>query len=446
MVKVTMEDMEQYKPLILRWSGSPYPPNSKYALNPGWRLPEQLDHFFTRIDEKTSIIKDATLIKMNELDLDLSFLRTNMELQDIRALQGYAADSGRIAGSQIQDITAFEESTPKFTKKEMHVTRGVAYTEVAKTFLDENLEKSNFMYKAGALYMNELGRAVEKVGLFAKADPTRPNGRNMMDSFDGIFQQLKTVDANYTTGTDEPKGFGSPISTKGSVVKQIMDKIEEFIAQNGNDDAAKFYVSKVIKNKILREITTRETDWADSVLRNGSEMSIFGVPIVVVDSFNPLSDPRKRNYWNHVALLCDPAQLVWGVYKDIESETSKQHRYLNYLTTWEVSFDTAMIWEQDVLAFDVIDSATGSFVITVTNKSGTAISGATVEIYDPTSQTPETAIDSDTTNASGVVQFDGLSQGKYNIKVTADDYKDKLESDVILNEELETEVIKLTAA
>ena len=448
MVEITKEKLKNGTPMILRWSGSPYPNDSVYATNAGWRLPETMDTFFTRIDEKTSIIKDARLIRMNELDLDLQYLRTNMELQDLRRIQGYADDADYIPRSQIQDITAFDESTPKFLKNSLHVTRGVAYTEVAETFIDENLEKSNFLSKSGSLYMQQLGLDIEKVGLMARANPTRPNRRSMMDSMDGIFQQLKDVDARYETGTDNPKGFGSAFSLgNGSVIKQVMDKIDEFMAQNGNLNGAKFYVSKVLNNRILREVTTRETDWADHVLRDGYNMSILGVPIVVVDCLNPLSDPRKRNYWNHLALLAEPTSMIWGVYKDIESKTSYQHRYLNYLTTWQVAFDTGILWEQDLLAFDVLDEATGKFVITVEDSAKTPIEGATVEIYDKESNNPdEPVLPAGTTNGSGVVEFEGLKYGKYLIKVTADEYKDNEIADVILNEEIETETIKMKKA
>ena len=444
MVEITVNELHKGVPMILRWSGTPYPNDSVYASNPGWRLPESMDVFFTRIDEKTSIIKDARLIKMNELDFELQYLRTEMELQDVRRIQGYPDDADYIPRSQIQDITAFEESKPSFRKNALHAQRGVAYTEVAETFIDENLEKTNFLEKSGTLYMNQLGLDMEKVGLMAKADPTRPNGRSLMDSMDGIFQQLKDVDAGYQTGTDNPKGFGSAFSAgNGSVIKQVMDKIEEYIAQNGNLDGAKFYISHVLYNKILREVTTRETDWADNVLRNGYEMSILGVPMVKVDCLNPLSDPRKRNYWGHLALLAQPQSMLWGVYEDITSKTSYQHRYLNYLTTWQVAFDTGILWEQDLLAFEVRDGATGKFIITVEDSTKAPIEDATVEIYDKTSNTPDTPLFTDTTSSTGVVEFDGLAYGKYFIKITHDEYKDLELPDVILNEEIEVETAKM---
>ena len=451
-MEITVQDLHRGMPLLLRWGGkSPYPEIagelSEYALNPGWKVPEQMDHFFTRIDETTSIMKDARIIPMNTLDLDIDYLRTDFELNDIRALQGYAPDAQRVPGEQIQDIYEFEESNPYFHRHSLHAVRTVAFTEVPKTFLDENLESENFLFTVAPLYMNQLGMEIEKQGLFGIKNPARPNGRSSMDSLDGIFQQLRVIDGEYETGTDNPQGFGSAFSpANGSIIKQFMDKISEYINQNGNTKGAKFYVSKVLYYQLLQEVTTRETEWGDHVIRNGENMTIFDIPIVNVDCLNPRSNPRKRNYWNHVALLGQPQSMTWGIYKGIESETSKQHNKLNYLTSWEASFDTLILWEQDVLGFDVVDGAVGGFSIKVIDSTKEGVAGATVEIYDPTSDNPDEAIQTDTTEANGVVTFDGLAYGKYTIKVTANTYKDETVDGVILNEAEEVEVIKLRKA
>lgn len=453
-MEITKQDLHRGVPMILRWGGkSPYPqdPESEYALNPGWRVPEQMDYFFTRLDEKTQLLQDVTLIPMRELDLDIDYLKTSVELDDVRRLKDYPADSSFVPGEQVQDIYAFDESVPQFSRDSMHVVRTVAFTEVPETFIDENLEKSTFLQTTGTMYMQQLGVAIEKDIEYGIKNPLRPNGRRAIDSLDGIFQQLRYVDQNYETGTDQPKGFGSNFSIgNGSIVKQFMEKIDEYIAQNGRDDYCKFYVSKVLYNKVLQEITTRETAYGDLVLQKGGNLSILDVPLVKLDTLNPLSDPVARNNWNHLAMLCDPASIAVGVYNgddpehSIKSYTSYQHNRLNYLTSWQVAFDTLLIWPQDVLAFDVIDGATGTFAIGVENSAKEGIEGATVEVYDLEADDPETPIATGTTASNGTVEIEGLAYGKYQIKVTADGYKDKTIDNVILNEAQEIEVIKLT--
>ena len=116
------------------------------------------------------------------------------------------------------------------------------------------------------------------------------------------------------------------------------------------------------------------------------------------------------------------------------------------MTSWEASFDTLVLWEQDVLGFDVVDGAVGGFSIKVIDSTKEGVAGATVGIYDPTSDNPDTAIQEKTTGDNGVATFNGLAYGKYTIKVAADTYKDETVDGVILNEAEEVEVIKLRKA
>ena len=456
MVEITVNDLKKGMPMVIRWGGlTPYPqdPESEYAINPGWRLPDKYDYFFTRLDEDTSIIKDTTIVPMAELDKDISYLKTDIDIDDIRALKDYPADANRVPGEQIQDIYEFTEAVPKFEKTALHVKRGVAFTEVAETFIDENLEKEHFLQTTGDLYMRQLGLALEKKVMYSRYAPSRPNGRNIFDSLNGVFQQLKYVGENYEVGTDQPKGFGSAFSIgNGSIVKQFMEKIEEYEYQNGKDDYNVFYVSKVLYNKVLQEITTRETDYGDQVLRKGGEITIFDTPLRKVDFLNPYLDPQKRNYWDHLALLTDASSIAVGIYNGddpsnvIKSRTTYEHKTLNYLTSWQLAFDTLLLWQEDVLAFDVITGETGSFVINVVDSSKTGIENATVEIYDPEADNPDEPVGTGTTNASGNVQIDGLAYGRYRIKVTADEFKDKVLEDVILNEALEVGNVKMVRA
>ena len=451
-MEITIDDIKSKGlPLLLRWGGkTPYPDESKYALNPGWKLPEQLDSFFTRIDEQTSILKDLRLIQMNTLDLDIDYMDAEVNLEDIKALKNYPDDSQRVPGEQIQDIYAFKESVPEFDRKALHVKRTVAWTEVAETFLDENLENEEFLFKMAGLVLPKLGLSIEQKITYGIYDPTRPNGRDAYDSVDGIFQQLRYIDRASESGTTEPQGFGSAVSlAKGSVLKQMMEKIEEYEAQDGNDSNARFYVSKVLYNKILREITTRETDWGDVVIRNGADLTIFNTPIRKVDFLNPLKNPQTRNNWGHLGLICDPTSIFCGVYNgdgepdsNITSRTTYEHKTLNYLTSWQVAFDVLIHWPQDVLGFECIDGATGSLAVSVVDSSKSPIEGATVNIYSV--DNPDVAYATEqTTNSAGNVSFEGVEYGKYNIVVTSDNYKKAEAKDVIVNDTLEIQTIKM---
>lgn len=456
MGEITVQDLKNGMPMVLRWGGkSPFHPQDAengYSINPGWRLPDKYDYFFTRLDEQTSLLKDCTIIPMEELDKDISYLKTEIDIDDIRALKDYPADAERVPGEQIQDIYEFTEAVPQFRKTALHVKRGVAFTEVPETFIDENLERENFLQTTGDLYMRQLGLALEKKVAFSRYNPTRPNGRNMFDSLNGIFQQLAYVDANHVAGTDEAKGFGTDFTVgNGSIIKQFMEKIEEYEYQNGKDDYNVFYVSKVLYNKVLQEVTTRETDYGDQVLRKGGQMTIFDTPLQKVDFLNPLIDPARRNNWDHLALLADASSIAVGIYNGndeqnvIKSRTTYEHKTLNYLTSWQLAFDTLLLWEQDVLGFKVGMTETGKFSIQVNDSTNKGIDGVTVNIYSV--DDPETVLQSGTTNEGGAVEIEGLDYGAYNIEVIGgDEYKDKKIEGIVLGKDLEIEVIKLAKA
>lgn len=452
MVLVDREYIESGKPIVMKWADSPFntatdAPESRYAFNPGWMQPTQVDNFYKRLEEKTSIIKDSTFIKMESLQHNLEYLRNDLKFDDIR----YVADldkptttgADNPVGRQIQDIYKFEESRPSFERKSLNVTNFVAYTLIPETFLKENIEKESFLpYIESDLGMRA-GIEAERIGMFAKADSTRPHGRAGMDSMDGIFQQLKNINNRAIQGTDQPQGFGSPITTASGVISQLQDKLQEFIDQNGRDEYANFYVSRKLYNQILKEASVRETTQGDSVFFNGSEVSIFGTKIKRVDFLNPYLSSVKRNGWGHLALLCDPASICWGFFNEVESKSTYEHEKLSYLTSIQCAFDTGIIWDEDVLAFDVNTSESGSLVATISDKDG-VVSGATVEVFKE-GNTDGTALYSGTTGTNGVATVSSVPYGKYDVVIKEKDHKTKTVTGVIVNNATETIAVKITA-
>lgn len=449
MVLVDKEYIDSQKPIIMKWADSPFnestvEPESRYAFNPGWQQPTQVDNFYKRLEEKTSIIKDATFIKMESLQHNLEYLRNELWFDDVRylATDGNDTSGQPLKGRQIQDIYKFEESRPSFHRNSLNAKNFVAYTLIPETFLRENIEKESFLpYIESDLGMRA-GIEAERLGMFGIANSARPHGRSGYDSIDGIFQQLQNINQTAQTGTDEPQGFGSPIKARsGSIISQMQDKLQEFIDQNGRDEYAKFYVSRKLYNQILKEASKRETNAGDGIYFNGSEVKIFGTEISRVDFLNPLMDVRRRNGWGHLALLADPASLAWGFFNEVESKSTYEHDKLSYLTSIQCAFDTAIIWEEDVLAFEVADvENAGDLVATVIDSSKAGISGAKIELFE---EGKDTASYTGTTEANGIATISGVPYGRYSAKITATSYKAK-EVDIVVNNATETTTIKLT--
>lgn len=463
--KQTIENQENF---VIKWAETPYNSEeegvaSRYAFNPGWTQPTQTDTFYRRMEEKSSILKDSTRISMDSLQQEIDYLRTELHFDDLRYVQ--TLDNDADIGKPIQDVYKFRESIPHFNRKELIITNCVARSLLPESFLKENIEKESFLTS----FETDLSRAaaptIERIGMYAIKDNSRPHGRSAMDSKDGIFQQLSQINRSARTGGDEPQGFGSPFITKqGNVIEQFMDKIDEFIAQNGRDDYAQFYISRPLYNKVLKEVAQRETDAGDGVLFNGREVSIFGIPLKRVSFLNPRVDEVKRNGWGHMAMLCDPASLCWGFFNELESKSSYIHEKLSYMNTLQVAFDVIPIWEQDVLAFTIDDFGSGTLTIKVLNAAGEGLNGATIEIYDPQSNTPDTALFTGTTASVPVLDVNGqpvldtddnpvteagvatiadIPYGKYTIKVTKQGLKTQEFESTIINNEDETMYVSM---
>lgn len=461
---VDKDTINNQQSFVLKWAESPFNvEDSPYAFNPGWQQPTQVESFYRRMEEKSSIIKDGTRVQMESLKKEIDYLRTEFEFDDVRYVQ--KLDKAEDVGKQIQDIYKFDESRPFFHRKELEAKNLVAYSLLPETFLRENIEKESFLSSLEAEFSQKAALAVERIGMYGVADPTRPNGRSAMDSVDGVFSQLQAINKTAISGTDMPQGFGSPFTTKyGNLTQQFMDKIDEFVAQNGRDEYAQFYVSRKLYNKLLQELSNRETAVGDAVLFDGKDVTIFGTPIKRVDFLNPLNDPKKRNGWGHMALLCDPSTLCWGFFNEVNSRSTYEHDKLSYLTSIQCAFDVLPIWEQDILAFGIDDFGTGTINITIADTTGTGINGATIEFFDPTSKTPDTALYTGTTadtallDSAGkpVVDAEGqpvkvagkatiadVPYGKYTVKVTAKGYKTQELEDTIVNNNTETMYFKM---
>ena len=165
-----------------------------------------------------------------------------------------------------------------------------------------------------------------------------------------------------------------------------------------------------------------------------------------------------------MALLCDPSTLCWGFFNEVNSRSTYEHDKLSYLTSIQCAFDVLPIWEQDILAFGIDDFGTGTINITVADTTGTGINGATIEFFDPTSKTPDTALYTGTTadtallDSAGkpVVDAEGqpvkvagkatiadVPYGKYTVKVKAKGYKTQELEDTIVNNNTETMYFKM---
>jgi len=336
---LNLDDIRRTDKFIVKWGGANYTgADANNKQTPGWMLETQEDSLLVRLDEQTSIMKDANFIKMEARQHAIDYLFVRPTLQPMQT------DGGLLN----KDLDTLIETIPRFARRELDARPYVAYTYTPKQFIWENVEKEGFLSQYEALLAEACGVSAEAVAMYSDKD----NGGNI----DGLFKQLKVISEQ----TDEEiirengKGFYGVIDRKpanGTLVEQIMDMITAFIDQNGNVDNAILYTSVMTRGAILKEASRRETSLGDTVYVNGNDITIFGVPLKTASFLSrPLDGQGEK------ILLCDPKSVVFGFVAEIESESTYEHRRKAYLSSVDLEMDVGMIYPVDVLYADIGDS------------------------------------------------------------------------------------------
>ena len=262
-----LDDIRRTDKFIVKWGGASYTgADTNNKQSPGWMLETQEDSLLVRLDEQTSIMKDANFIKMEARQHAIDYLFVRPSLQPMQT------NGGMLTG----DIGNLIETIPKFARRELDARPYVAYTFTPKQFIWENVEKEGFLAQYESLLAEACGVSAEEVAMYSDKD----NGGNI----DGLFKQLKLIsqETDPEIIRENGKGYYGAIDrtpATGTLIEQIMDMITAFIDQNGNIDNAVLYVSSMTRGAILKEVSKRETSLGDTVYINGNDITVFGVPL-----------------------------------------------------------------------------------------------------------------------------------------------------------------------
>lgn len=348
---LSLNDIRRTDKFIVKWGGASYTgADANNKQTPGWFLETQEDSLLVRLDEATSLMKDANFIKMEARQHSIDYLFVRPTLQPMSTNGGLLAN----------DLSALSETIPRFARRELDARPYVAYTYTPKQFIWENVEKEGFLAEYEALLAEACGVSAEAIAMYSDKD----KGGNL----DGLFKQLKVISEQ----TDEEiirengKGFYGIVDRtpeNETFVEQIMDMITAFIDQNGNIDNAVLYTSVMTRGAILKEASRRETSLGDTVYVNGNDITIFGVPLKTASFLSRPIDGEGEKI-----LLCDPKSVVFGFVSEIESESTYEHSRKAYLSSVDLEMDIGMIYPTDVLYADVVDGAITGTVINNTEE------------------------------------------------------------------------------
>lgn len=141
----------------LKFNDAPF--NQNGILNPGWAEPTY-DDFFLRMVDEPVLLNQSTVLPMANLQHDLDMLLPSVELE-----------AQRDASGRSTPLTT-TELDPKMNRKQLIAQPLQAKTIVTDNFLEENIEKEDFL----TTYMNqladEMGPAFERWGIFADMSQT----------------------------------------------------------------------------------------------------------------------------------------------------------------------------------------------------------------------------------------------------------------------------------
>lgn len=381
---------------IVKFGGASYPGNdANNKMSPGWLLETQAEELLARLDEKTSIMQDATFIAMPGRQHALDFLYVKPELVSMKT-------NGGLFNGNLTDLT---ESIPLFARRELDAEPFVAYTKIPKQFIWENVEDAGFLPLYEGLLADACGPSVEKLAMYSDGTGTGSFGQ-----LSGIFKQLETISAL----TDEEqirengKGYYGAIDVtpaSGTIAEQVMDLVTSFADQKGDIDNAVIYCSTIFKGKLLAECAKRESNLGDTVYVNGKDISIFGVPIRTADFLN-----RPAEGYNERILIANPKSIVFGIVSNIDSEATYEHQLKSWLVSVDLEFDAGLIYPTDVLYADITDGANFGTVKNETESSVTLIP-----------QNNETSANvTVATNSSVQVPVGTYKNGANTVKVTKD--------------------------
>lgn len=352
---ISKETIRNNEDFILKWANDVAKQSGAYS--PTWKNPSEADSFLVNIENQTSIINECRMLVMDSMQYDISYLRVRARLQYMGKRTGGNAGK-QLTSDYTTDIT---EAVPEFSKNSLVAVPFSCFTWTPKTFLLQNIEKANFLPLMESLLAERAGYSAESIGMYGikKVSPTSQDG---MEYLDGIFKQAKDVNTAYQTAVSggtaspqDPQGYYTDINTNAPLIPQLKKMLTQFSIQKGNRSQAKFYVSNLIYGLLVEEADARQTQAGDTLFFNGGELRIWNTRIQVADF---LDDPQ--NDYGEQVLLANPDSIVFGFLDEITSENSYEHSMKSYLSSVDVFFDVAILWNKDVLVAEVVSTPIGN--------------------------------------------------------------------------------------
>lgn len=328
----------------LKFNDAPF--NQNGILNPGWAEPTY-DDFFLRMVDEPVLLNQSTVLPMANLQHDLDMLLPSVELEAQRDASGRSTPLTQT------------ELDPGMNRKQLIAQPLQAKTIVTDNFLEENIEKEDFL----TTYMNqladEMGPAFERWGIFADMSQTSTDASGYRMT-NGLLAQMKAVASD---NNNEANGIANLVY-KNNVGTGILDAIEQYVEQDGNIKNATCVLPPQIFAKLMVEIARdKNTDLGDAVFQDGTMTKILGIEITADDILRETRNGYDRMQFTDgvykgngtyvdkmkYGFIGQPANVVFGMMREFDIKNQWDIDVLGYKVALLCKGDAKVLWDQDTL-------------------------------------------------------------------------------------------------
>ena len=340
--------MKEQKDFVVKFADNPF--NSDGDLEPGLATPT-FDEFLTRMVKTPVFMNQSTVIPMTSLEHNLDMFNKEPDFESQRNLStgvsyGYA------------DLT---EVAPERTQKTLLARPLALKSIITQNFLDENIEKEDFLNTWTSYLAQQAAPAMERFGVFANSASTETVASGLKAT-DGILKQLLTINGGAQAKTT---GVGNLVYSN-EVADGIFRNINRYVDNDGDLDNATLVLPPQIYSRFMAETAAdRDTPLGDIIWENGTTPKVMGIAIkqdsVLRNSPNgydelgftaageydvdATADTDKMLY----GFLSKPSNNVFGIMRDTEVKQEWSIDVLGYKTALLAKADAKVIFEEDTL-------------------------------------------------------------------------------------------------
>ena len=330
----------------LKFNDAPF--NTNGILNPGWAEPTY-DDFFLRMVDEPVLLNQSTVVPMANLQHDLDMLVPSLDFE---------AQRDTATGCSTPLTTT--ELNPGMNRKQLIAQPLQARVNITDNFLEENIEKEEFLTTYINQLADEMGPAFERWGIFADmgSSATAPSGFKMTN---GLLSQLKQVSSD---NNNEANGLANLVF-KDNVGNGILDAMEMYVDQDGNISNATCVLPPQIYAKLMVEIARdKNTDLGDAVFQDGNMTKILGIEIVADDILRETRNGYDRMQFTDgvykgngtyvdkmkYGFIGQPSNVVFGMMREFDIKNQWDIDVLGYKVALLCKGDAKILWDQDTLA------------------------------------------------------------------------------------------------